>query len=79
MGRPKGVKNRAKEITIEERINVLETEIAAAETSLKAKKEELKSIKKKQEEYHKKELLDAITTSGKTKEEILAFLAGTEK
>ena len=74
MPRPKGVKNRAKEVTIDEKITNLTAEIEAAEAAVKAKKAELKDLKKKQQEMQSQTILNAIATSGKSQEEILQFL-----
>lgn len=86
MPRPKGSKNKVKVIeNVDEKIAALEAEIAGLQESLKTKKLEMKALVKakdkadkaaaaKKAEEEKAELLEAIEKSGKSLEEVLAFL-----
>jgi len=85
--RPKGSKNKKTLLTenLQERIAAAEQEIAALTEQLKAKKAELKKMLKekaradklaaaKKAEEDKAKLLEAISASGKSVEEILEML-----
>lgn len=68
MARPK------KAATYEEEMARIDAKIEKLSTELKAVKDEKKELEEKKEEQEKAELLNAIATSGKSAEEILAFL-----
>ena len=90
MPRPKGSKNKAKNVVMEnadEKIAAVEQEIAELTDALKAKKAELKALVKakaesdkiaaaKKAEEDKAALLAAFEKSGKSVEEILDMLKG---
>ncbi len=87
MPRPKGSKNKKTLLTenLEAKIAAAESEIAALTEQLKAKKAELKLMQKekarsdkraaaKKAEEDKAKLLEAISASGKSVEEVLEML-----
>ena len=87
MPRPKGSKNKKTLLTenLQERITAAEQEVAALTEQLKDKKAELKKMLKekaradklaaaKKAEEDKAKLLEAISASGKSVEEILEML-----
>jgi len=92
MPRPKGSKNKPKTDIqpveqIAEQITSVEAEIASLTEQLKAKKAELKELTKAQEaavaaaaaqkaEEDKAKLLEAVATSGKTIDEVIAMISG---
>ena len=85
---PRGRKKTVAEaISIDEKIAAIETEIASLTETLKAKKAELKALIKEQKKEakvaakakaaeDKKKIVEAVTSSGKSLEEVLEFLKG---
>ena len=87
MPRPKGSKNKKPVIieNVDEKIAAVEAEIAQLTGTIKEKKAELRTLTKAKAQLAKKEaekkaaeekavIFDAVQKSGKTAEEILAFL-----
>ena len=87
MPRPKGSKNRKTRVieNVDEKIAAAQREIARLSAELKARKAELRALTKAKQnaekaeaarkaEEDKKAILAAAETSGRTVEEILAFL-----
>ncbi|MCD8364284.1 MAG: hypothetical protein LUC83_00405 [Clostridiales bacterium] len=65
-------------ISVEERIAAAEEKITAIQEELKAKKAELKALQEEKEAADQKKIIDAVKASGKTMEEVLAFLNAKE-
>ena len=79
MPRTKGSKNKPKNVlTISEQIAETEAKIAELEETLKTAKNDLKELKKAKKEEDQAMIMDAINASGKSLEEILAMLSGTD-
>ena len=75
MPRPKGAKNKPKEvITIAEQITKAEAHITEIEEQLKAAKTELKELRKAKKEEEQAKVMEAIEASGKSLEEVLEML-----
>ena len=87
MPRPKGSKNRKMRVieNVDEKIAAAQREIARMSAELKARKAEMRALNKAKQnaekaaaarkaEEDKKAILAAAETSGRTVEEILAFL-----
>ena len=70
---PRGKK---KVLNISERIEATKAEIESLTTQLKEKKAELRQLEIEQAEEDKAKLLDAFTNSGKSVDEIIAWLKG---
>lgn len=62
------------ELTIEERIAAVETELEALAEQTKAKKKELKDLKAEQAEADKAKLIEAFIASGKSIDEAVSLL-----
>ena len=85
---PRGRKKAVIEaVSIDEKIAAIETEIATLTETLKVKKAELKALIKEQKKEakvaakvkaaeDKKKIVEAVTSSGKSLEEVLEFLKG---
>lgn len=65
---------RKKEISVEEKIVLVQNEINDLTTQLKDKKKELADLEEEKKTQEQKALLDAIIVSGKSAEEVIAFL-----
>ena len=65
---------KKKPTDINEQIALLEETISNLTAELKAKKAELANLEKIKKEQEQQALLDAIVTSGKTKEQIMELL-----
>lgn len=65
---------KKKEVSIEEQIVLVQSEINELTTQLKDKKKELSDLEEAKKAQEQKALLDAIVASGKTAEEVIAFL-----
>ena len=65
---------RKKEISVEEKIVLVQNEINDLTTQLKDKKKELADLEEEKKAQEQKALLDAIVASGKSAEEVIAFL-----
>ena len=61
-------------ISIEEKIQQQKEVVSKAKDKYKAALEELEKLMKKRDEIRNKEILDAIATSSKSYDEIMAFL-----
>lgn len=68
---PRGKK---KVVNVAERIEAVKAEIAKLTADLKAKKAELKKLEAEQAEEDKTKIIEAFTASGKTAEEVIAWL-----
>lgn len=65
---------KKKEVSVEEQIVLVQNEINELTTQLKDKKKELSDLEEAKKAQEQKALLDAIVASGKTAEEVIAFL-----
>jgi len=70
---PRGKK---KLVNIAERIEAVKADIESLSAQLKEKKAELKKLEAEQAEEDKVKLLGAFATSGKTADEVIAWLKG---
>jgi len=70
---PRGKK---KLVNIAERIEAVKADIESLSSQLKEKKAELKKLEAEQAEEDKVKLLEAFATSGKTADEVIAWLKG---
>lgn len=78
MPRTKGSKNKAV-LSINERIANVTAEIESLQEQLKEKKAELKKLNAEKEEEDKKRLMEAVLASGKSIDEVIAWVgAGKE-
>ena len=82
MSRPKGSKNKPKSAEVKldtaAAIEQVKGEIEQLKQQLADKKRELKALEDALELEKQKQLMDAIAASGKSVEEVLAFLNGTQ-
>lgn len=67
-----------KNVSIEEEIERQEAAVERSKAKYDADVKKLKDLLAKQDEIKRKELMDAVEKSGRTYEEILAFLRGDE-
>lgn len=67
---------KGKKLTTEEKIAAKTAEIDNLTEKLKQAKDELKKLEKEKEEEDLKKLYDAVLSSGKTIDEIVALLQG---
>lgn len=67
-------RGRKKVINYEAEIESIEAEIEKLNNTLKKKKAELKELKAKKQEADNVDIIKAIESSGKTKEEIIKLL-----
>jgi len=74
MPRPKGSKNKAAALSLEERIAAVSAEIDVLQEKVKDKKNELKLLKVQQAQEEQQKLLDAVSASGKSIAEVIALL-----
>ena len=70
---PRGKK---KIVNVAERIEAVKAEIATLSAQLKEKKAELKKLEAEQADEDKARLIEAYQASGKTVDDVLAFLKG---
>lgn len=70
---PRGKK---KVVNIAEKIEVVKAEIESLNTQLKEKKAELKKLEAEQAEEDKAKLMEAFAASGKSVDEVIAWLKG---
>ena len=70
---PRGKK---KVVNIAEKIEAVKAEIETLTAQLKEKKAELKKLEAEQAEEDKVKLLDAFAASGKSADEVIAWLKG---
>ena len=75
MPRTKGSKNKAV-LSIDERIANVTAEIESLQEQLKEKKAELKQLNAEKEEEDKKRLIEAVLASGKSVDEVIAWVGG---
>ena len=75
MARTKGSKNKATALSISERIEKTMAEIENLQEQIKDKKSELKNLQEQKEQESMKSILDAISKSGKSAEEIISLLS----
>ncbi len=61
-------------VSVEERIAAAEAQITSLQEEIKAKKEELKELQKEKDAADQKKVMDAIQTSGKSLDDVLAFI-----
>ncbi len=76
MPRPKGSRNKPAP-AIDEQIESITAEVAALEAQLKDKKAELQRLNEAREAEKQKELLAAISASGKSIDEVIAMINGS--
>ena len=79
MPRPKGSKNKPTAYVSDEKILKCEKEIEDLQAKLKDKKAELKTLKSNKDKADKQKILDAIESSDKSIDEILALLEGSSR
>lgn len=65
---------RGKKLTIEAKIEAKQLEITQLTEKLKQVKDELKNLEKEKEDEDLKRLYDAVKSSGKTLDEVIALL-----
>ena len=70
---PRGKK---KVVNIVEKIEAVKAEIESLSTQLKEKKAELKKLEAEQAEEDKAKLMEAFAASGKSVDEVIAWLKG---
>ena len=70
---PRGKK---KVVSVAERIEAVKAEIDSLTTQLKEKKAELKKLEAEQADEDKAKLIEAYQASGKTIDEVIAWLKG---
>ena len=66
--------NRKKVVNVAERIEAVKAEIEKLTVDLKAKKAELKKLEAEQADEDKAKIIEAFLASGKTAEEVVAWL-----
>ena len=64
------------ELTIAQKIEAVKGEIETLSAKLKEKKQELKKLESEQAEENKAGILDAFEASGKSADEVIAWLKG---
>ena len=69
-------RGRKKIVPISEKVESVRTEIADLTAQLKKKKAELKKLEKEQAEGEKAKLMEVFASSGKTADEVIAWLKG---
>ena len=79
MARTKGSKNKASALTVDERIAAVTAELESLQEQVKEKKAQLKKLMSEKDEEDQKRILAAVAASGKTADEVIAMLHGTEK
>lgn len=67
-------RGRKKAVNVAERIEAVKTEIEKLTADLKAKKAELKKLEAEQADEDKAKIIEAFLASGKTAEEVVAWL-----
>lgn len=75
MPRTKGSRNKTS-LTVEEKIVQITAEIEALQEQIKDKKAELRMLNAEKAEEEQKKILDAVSASGKSAEEIIALITG---
>lgn len=65
---------KKKDINVDEQITLVQNEIAELNAKIKDKKKELADLEEEKKNQEQKVLLDAISASGKSADEIIAFL-----
>ena len=78
MPRPKGSKNKPA-LTLDEQIAQVNAEIVALQDQLKEKKTELKNLSDAKANEDKQRLMDLVTASGKSVDEIIAKISSAEQ
>ena len=69
-------RGRKKALNVTERIEAVKADIATLTAQLKEKKSELKKLEAEQAEEDKAKLLEAFAASGKSVDEVVAWLKG---
>ena len=69
-------RGRKKALNVAERIEAVKADIATLTAQLKEKKSELKKLEAEQAEEDKAKLLEAFAASGKSVDEVVAWLKG---
>lgn len=69
-------RGRKKVVNITEKIEAVKAEFEKLSTQLKEKKAELKKLEAEQAEEDKTKLLEAFAASGKSADEVIAWLKG---
>lgn len=65
--------------TLDKKIEKQKAKLARAKEKYETEKDALMTLLKQQEELKQKELLEAIVQSGRTYEEVMAFVKGKKK
>ena len=76
MARTRGSKNKTAPASVEEKIKAVEAEISRLQDELKTKKAERKKLLAQQDEENQQKILAAVEKSGKSFDEVMAFLKG---
>ena len=76
MARTRGSKNKTVPASVEEKIRAVEAEISRLQDELKMKKAERKKLLAQQDEENQQKILAAVEKSGKSFDEVMAFLKG---
>ena len=76
MARARGSKNKTAPASVEEKIIAVEAEISRLQDELKMKKAERKKLLAQQDEENQQKILAAVEKSGKSFDEVMAFLKG---
>ena len=74
MARTRGSKNKTVPASVEEKIRAVEAEISRLQDELKMKKAERKKLLAQQDEENQQKILAAVEKSGKSFDEVMAFL-----
>lgn len=69
-------RGRKKVVNTAEKIEAVKADIESLSTQLKEKKAELKKLEAEQAEEDKAKLMEAFAASGKTVDEVIAWLKG---
>ncbi len=78
MARKKGSRNKVPGLTAEERIAAIDAEIENLQEQIKEKKAERRKLTAEKKAEDQKKLIDAVEKSGKSIEEIIAFVSNKE-
>ena len=78
MPRPKGSKNKSS-MNVEENIARITEEIESLKASLSEKKAELKKLEDMKQEEVKKKLMDAVTASGHSIDDIIDMISSMDR
>lgn len=78
MARTRGSKNKASNMTVEERIAAIDAEIESLQEQIKVKKANRRKLTAEKKAEDQKKLIAAVEKSGKSIDEIIAFASYKE-